>query len=248
MASDVAHAAALIGAEWSAFIDLLDDDRTSWDGPTRLAGWRVEDLARHAHWGVTLETEGLVLATSGEAGRAAGRHIEGPREDVVAALRSARSAFVEALAAAPDDPTRPVPMPYGDVPLALALEIFVMEAALHRSDLTQAVTGEVVLLADAAPACAAVLRTYWAAWAMSATTPPEAGTAIRLQGETVRVEVEFDGAAWGPPVGKPSVVVSGADAAVLLYAYGRVSLDDAGLTVTGDRELAGRLKELVPGP
>jgi hypothetical protein len=35
---------------------------------------------------------------------------------------------------------------------------------------------------------------------------------------------------------------------VLLFAYGRLPLDGAGLTVTGDRDLAVRFKEFVPGP
>jgi hypothetical protein len=39
-----------------------------------------------------------------------------------------------------------------------------------------------------------------------------------------------------------------ADDAVLLYAYGRLPFDRAGLTVTGDREIAVRFKEFVPGP
>jgi hypothetical protein len=43
-------------------------------------------------------------------------------------------------------------------------------------------------------------------------------------------------------------VIGGSDDAVLLYAYGRLPFEEAGLTVTGNRDLAVRLKELVPGP
>lgn len=43
-------------------------------------------------------------------------------------------------------------------------------------------------------------------------------------------------------------MIEGADDAVLLYAYGRLGFDEADLTVTGDRDLAVRLKELLPGP
>ncbi len=71
---------------------------------------------------------------------------------------------------------------------------------------------------------------------------------IRLLGPTVRMEATFDGTAWGPVAGDPGVVVQGSDDDVLLYAYGRLPFDPARLTVTGDRDLAVRFKEFVPGP
>jgi hypothetical protein len=64
----------------------------------------------------------------------------------------------------------------------------------------------------------------------------------------VRIEATIDGTAWGPAAGEPSVVVEGADDAVLLYAYGRLPFRKADLTVTGDGEVAVRFKEFVPGP
>ena len=58
----------------------------------------------------------------------------------------------------------------------------------------------------------------------------------------------FNGAAWGPAAGEPSVVAKGTDDAVLLYSYGRLPFGKAGLAVTGDREVAARFKEFGPGP
>ena len=71
---------------------------------------------------------------------------------------------------------------------------------------------------------------------------------VRLAGPTVYIVQSFDRTTWGPGSGERSVVVEGSDDAVLLHADGRLPFEQAGLTVTGDRDLAVRLKELVPGP
>ncbi len=143
-------------------------------------------------------------------------------------------------------------MPYGEVPMALALRIFVMEAAVHTSDLADAVpvggrSGD-SLPAGARRSCAAVFQAFWPVLAAAATVLPAAGTTVSLVGPTVRLEGTFDGAAWGPVAGEPSVVVEGEDDGVLLLAYGRTPFEKADLTVTGDRELAARFKDFVPGP
>jgi len=140
-------------------------------------------------------------------------------------------------------------MPYGDVPLGLALQVFVMEAALHRSDLAHAVDADDRLAVGAHAAAATVLQAFCPALAVDAgSRPPPAGTGFLLQGTTVRVEAEFDGAAWAAPTGPHAVVISGDDDAVLLAGYGRVPVEAAQLSVYGDAALARRLKEYVPGP
>ncbi|PFG40601.1 uncharacterized protein (TIGR03083 family) [Georgenia soli] len=257
-------AARLIGREWAAFLELLGG--SSWDSPTRLAGWTVEDLARHVHWGMTLEADALEIAAGSDDGhvdghggavhggtsvgerRAAGVDLEGPRDQIVPALRRARARLLAALAAVPTEPGTVLPMPYGDVPLELGLQVFVMEAAVHRSDLAHAVGADGLLAPDAHAAAATVLQAFWPALAAAAVATPPPGTAFLLRGTTVRVEVEYDGAGWGPPSGPPAVVVSGDDDAVLLAGYGRVPMDAAPVRVEGDRALARRLKEFVPGP
>jgi hypothetical protein len=155
-------------------------------------------------------------------------------------------------AVAPEPVTGGVPMPYGELPTALALSVFVMEAAMHGSDLADAVPtpgreGD-ALPPEARPSCAAVFQAFWPVLAAAASSRPAPGTTIRRTGATVRLESSFDGTAWGPGSGEPSVVVEGGDDAVLLYAYGRLPFEKADLTVTGDGDLAVRFKELVPGP
>ncbi|MCK6210043.1 maleylpyruvate isomerase family mycothiol-dependent enzyme [Georgenia sp. EYE_87] len=263
-------ATSLIGRDWASFLDLLDG--AGWETPTRLEGWSVEDLARHVHWGMTLEADALELLAArsvggaaaaagavGQAGEAAGpageasrvargEPLEAPREQIVPALRSARARLLRALAAAPSDPAAPVPMPYGDMPLAFALQIFVMEAAVHRSDLAHAVGVDDRLGPGTHAAAASVLQAFWPVLAADATAVPPAGTGFLLRGASVSIEAEYDGAAWAAPTGPHAVVISGDDDAVLLAGYGRLPVEAARVRIAGDVALARRLKEYVPGP
>ncbi len=247
-----ATATALVRSEWGWSVDALGSAPPDvWDRPTRLAGWTVEDLARHVHWGTTLEADGLALAAAGADGPASGTELRGPRAEIVPALRRAVDALTTRLAAVPDPPTGTVPMPYGPLPLAFALEVFVMEAAMHTADLAAALAPDGAprpLPREAYGACATVLETFWPVLAAAAPETPPAGTTVRLAGSTVRVQATFDGTAWTPSDGEPTVVVEGEDEAVLLYAYGRAPFDPARLTVVGDRDLAVRLKRFLPGP
>ena len=245
-----AAAAALVRSEWGWFVDALAAPDV-WDRPTRLAGWTVEDLARHVHWGTTLEADGLALAADGAEGPASGTELRGPREEIVPALRRAVDDLTTRLAAVPDPPAGTVPMPYGPLPLAFALEVFVMEAAMHTADLAAAVAPDGAhrpLPAEATGASASVLQAFWPVLAAAAPEHPPAGTTVRLAGRTVRVQATFDGTSWTPSDGEPTVVVGGEDEAVLLYAYGRAPFDPARLTVDGDRDVALRLKRFLPGP
>ena len=256
---DPAAVTALVGAQWDGFVDLLaaaGPDR--WATPTRLTGWTALDLARHAHWGTTFETDGLTRAARGGEGAATGTEFTGAPDELVAALRAAVADLVAALTALEDaDPALPVPMPYGTIPLALARQIFLMEVALHRSDLADALgpvlgdaagpTADPALPRPALGACGAVLQVFWPAFGANGTPPPP-GTGFRLAGRDVVVESAYDGTAWGPLTGEPTVVLAGDDEELVLVAYGRRPLAASALTVTGDAALAHRIKEHVPGP
>jgi hypothetical protein len=168
----------------------------------------------------------------------------------VPALQNAFAVLGRCLEQVPEPVSGAAPMPYGELPMALALQVFVMEAAVHGSDLADAVPTQdgAALPPEARHSCAAVFLAFWPVLAAAASATPAAGTTVRLVGPTVRMEAGFDGTAWGPAAGEPSVVIQGSDDDVLLFAYGRLPFEGADLTVTGDRELAVRFKELVPGP
>lgn len=268
-----------VGRDWAAFIDLLDAAGPGvWSVPTRLEGWDVAGLARHAHWGMTLEAEALELAAANAANaaaptanaavaanaadsagtpavdhrdpdrRARGIQHDGPVETLVPALRAARARLLAALAAAPSDPGAIAPMPYGDLPMTLALHIFVMEAAMHRSDLAHALGDDDRLHPGTHAAAAGVLQILWGTLAAAALTAPPAGTGFELRGEAVVVAAEYTPDGWAEPTRAPAVVIGGDDDAVLLAAYGRLPLTSPRLRLQGDRELALRFKEFLPGP
>lgn len=285
----------VVAREWGAVVGMLRlADDAAWRARTRLAGWTLSDLVRHTHWGTTLEADGLRLLGTDGAERAAGWVPDVPDTDLPDALAGAAdglvarlgalAAWLDGLAPAPappvPDPQVPappdpragvVPMPYGDVPLALALDVFTMEAAVHRSDIAHALGRPegATIAPDAVPACVTFLGTYLGYFGAAAQARPPDGTLLRLRGESFVLDARFASGAWsaatraaaagtdghdgvpaivGDGTTAPTTTLTGTDSAVLLVAYGRLPLDAAPLAVGGDPEHAARLKEYLPGP
>jgi uncharacterized protein (TIGR03083 family) len=268
----VAEARRLALAAWDVFGERTDalDAAALAATPTRLAGWSVEDLVRHTAWGMSMEAEALRLAVVAEplrhGARAAGRPTDALTGDALHLAwhrsRAELAAGLDSVAAAVGRGLSPVlPMPYGDVPLPVALDTFVMEAAVHTDDLLAALErpGRPVPPLDpgVVGATARFLQHFWAVLA-SGGAPVPARTTVRLVGDTVTVGGTYDGAAWralgADGGGDPSdgdgasVTLRGDDSTVLRVALGRVPVEAAGLQVTGDARLARALKEHVPGP
>lgn len=248
-----------IAHEWTAVTAALDDaDDAVWDVPTRLTDWSVVDLARHVHWGITLEADGLALVGTDGSVRARGRRHTGPPAELPGAIRAAAASLDARIRALPDDTAAVVPMPYGDVPLGVALDVFVMEAAVHRSDLAHALAAAghpssrlagpaEELTPRTVASTAAFLQGWWDVLATGAPRPP-AGTSVRLEGASITVAARFDDGVWAPFAGPATTTVRGDDSAVLLFALGRIPLHGDRLTVQGEPEHALRLKTYLPGP
>nr|WP_297428223.1 maleylpyruvate isomerase N-terminal domain-containing protein [uncultured Actinotalea sp.] len=277
----VAEARRLALAAWDVFAERTDalDAAALAATPTRLAGWTVQDLTRHTAWGMSMEAEALRLAVVAEplrhGARAAGRPTDALTGEALHLAwhrsRAELAAGFDTVAAAVGRGLAPVlPMPYGDVPLTVALDTFVMEAAVHTDDLLAALAGRGAAAPPLDPAVVAptarFLQHFWSVLG-SAGTPVPAGTTVRLVGDTVAVGGTFDGTAWraldaddggGPSDGGAdgsadggggaSVTLRGDDSTVLRVALGRVPVASAGLQLTGDAGLARALKEHVPGP
>lgn len=257
----VAEAQRLAMAAWRTFGERVDDGPGA--RPTRLAGWSVEDLVRHTAWGMSMEAEALRLAAVAaplrHGARAAGRPTDGltgealhlawhrSRAELAAGFDTVAAAVSRGAASA-------LPMPYGDVPLPVALDTFVMEATVHTDDLLAALGGPDRPLPPLDPRvvapCARFLQHFWPVLA-SLGTPVPAGTSILLLGDTVRLGGTYDGSTWLPPDARPgqvAVTLRGDDSTVLRVALGRTPVATSGLHVTGDAALAHALKEHVPGP
>lgn len=242
--------------EWDRFLALATssaagDDGGSWRRPTRLAGWTVADLAVHAVWGVSMEADALRRARTGDAGAAEGRMLQASTEPnvVLDALHEAERSLLDELALVSDaDGERPVPMPYGIVPLAGVLPIFVMEAGVHANDLAAAVGADEELAPDVRAATAPVLRIFLPALAAAASERPREGTTVSLDGPTVSLRFRFADGRWTADDDAPatSAVTADDDSTILLYALGRIEPDDRRLNAT-DRTVLEAFKRWCPG-
>ncbi len=246
---------AAVAREWGRFRELLDADGENWSTPTRLAGWLVGDLVRHAVWGVSMEADALRRRRTGSGGRADGRTVgEGvDPEAVLGELDAARGELGGELDRLTDeDLPSTAPLPYGDVPVAVFSQILVMEAGVHGSDLAAAVGEPDDLPPDVVQATTLCLRLFLPVIAASAAEHPVPGTTIGLRGETVELGFRYDTGGWEAlPASKASeadATVTGDDSTVLLLALGRVPDTDTRLSISGDEGIARRLKLWLPGP
>ena len=170
---------SILQREWEWVTRLLaglgDED---WNQPTRCAGWTILDLGRHVVWGVSMEADALRRARTGERDPADGTTMadDSRPQEVLEALDTAVADLdAEARELGPDAGTRTCPMPYGDVPLSVALDVFVYEAGIHASDFAHALGEERPLADDVVPATAFVTTQFLPVFASGGTTSPLPG-------------------------------------------------------------------------
>ena len=219
----------------------LDDD--AWARPTRCHGWTIADLAAHLVWGQRLEAQGVEAIATGRT-----EALDVPPVSVpeARALPMQLAAAHEELwtvleARTVDDLSKPAAMPYGPVPLGLFLQVVAMEVGVHHSDLRAALGLPDDLGADVARATAAFLAAFLPALAASGGRPAEPVRYV-LRGRSFELE-------WSSGEGAArTVTLSGDDSDLCLFVLGRRTLEEVELTVEGDRALAARFKEFVPGP
>jgi uncharacterized protein (TIGR03083 family) len=243
----------ILAREWGSVVDLLGTVDDAWQRPTRLSGWSVADLARHVVWGVSMEADALHRGRAG-VGEVAQGHLlaDGTgRDEVVQALINATTGlYAEVAALAPEHAALICPMPHGETPVSLALDIFVFEAGIHASDFAHAAGRHRPLAEDLVPAVATVLDLFLPAFATSSTVAAPPTSSFSLRGDTVRLDGVWTdaGLQMGPVDQAPTWTVTGDDSSVLLFAVGRLDVDEPRLAVTGSAELARDFKEHVPGP
>jgi len=241
------------GREIAADLDRLEGaSEEDWDRPTRLSAWSVRDLAGHIAYGQELEAEAMRRARQGIP-EAADAPTPGPDQDsILAAIRRNH----EQLLAEMDQHTPEslgsaiCPMYYGPIPGPLAVNVWAFEAGIHANDLAAALGKDLPLAPDVVQATAAVLGASLPLLATAATTRPASPLAFVLAGDTIRLDVRYDGATWrpGPGPAEETIRIAGDDTAVLLFALGRIALDHLGLAVSGSEEEARRFKDYAPGP
>jgi uncharacterized protein (TIGR03083 family) len=242
-----------IDRNWGRLIAILAGSTAEeWALPTRCPAWHVGSLVRHSVWGVTMETDALRRGRHGFSGRATGRLSGSDVPDVLLAeLRSAVDGLTAEVAAIPaGTEDRTLPLPYGDVPATLALQLFVMEAGAHTDDLTSALGYDQPLDADVVEATASALGAVLPAMAAAAEAHPPAGTVVAVTGPSVDLRFALDGGHWvtAGPAEPTGAVVADDDTTALRFVLGRVRPDAPGLTTRGDRRVAAEFKRWFPGP
>jgi uncharacterized protein (TIGR03083 family) len=250
--SDPVAARDLIRDDWRLFLDRLERRGPEvWPRRTRLGDWTVSDLVAHACWGTSMEADALRRARTGPRERAEGRTpgAGAGRHRLLADLHRARNQLVAELSTlAARDHGHDLPLPYGDMALRLGLSIFVMEAGVHGSDLAHALGEDDTLSPAVCAATAEVLAAFAPVFAEGAgsTLPPGAVIVLRADSGELRVGQRPDGTWTSAADGPATTEITGPDSDLWLFALGRRPLDV--LTVTGDADLAGTFKHLVPGP
>jgi uncharacterized protein (TIGR03083 family) len=223
-----------------------------WESPTRLPAWSVRNLARHIAYGQQLEAEAMRRAREGIP-EAADVPTPGPDQGstLAAIRRNHEQLLAEMDRHTPESLGSAIcPMYYGPVPGPLAVNVWAFEAGIHANDLAAALGEDLPLASDVVQATATVLGASLPLLAMAATDRPASPVAFLLAGDTVRLDLRYDGATWqpGPCPAEETVRISGDDTAVLLFALGRIVLDHPGLAVSGSQGEARRFKDYAPGP
>lgn len=232
-------------------VETLGEEQLS--RPTGLAEWQVRDLVAHVAWVQAMEADAIRRAIAGQQSLAGADEV--PADAGLAALldgvRRGREAIVSALHDAPElEPTTPVVIPAGTLPLTGALTLYAVEAGLHARDLAQALGRPDALTTDEVAACAALLRPLLGLAAGTGASPPP-GASVALVGETFTERWAARGTLWAPEgeaAGDPATTISGSDEAVVLFAYGRIDHTDDRLRIAGEESVAARFKEFFPGP
>jgi len=203
----------------------------------------------HTCWGTSFEADGLRRARTESGGVAEGVEVgaDGTGDVLRTRLVVNARALVEEIDSfleAPHD--RGVPMPYGDLPVALALEVFAMEAGMHTSDLAAALGEDDRLEPDVCRAALAFLHAFGPAMADQGGARLESGTSVGLRCSQASVRFFHGGGGWRTDHLGATTTITGDDTDVVLFAFGRRPFE--AVTVEGDPALAARFKALVPGP
>jgi uncharacterized protein (TIGR03083 family) len=245
-ADEVRHA---VSREWDRFVSLLRSLRdTDWEHPTQLDGWSVRDLVAHTVWGVSMEADALRRWRSGEPGVADGHEPDpgaDPSKLVAEQVASCDDLVAQLAQLEAGDPTRPVPMPYGELPLELVLQIFTMEAGVHAHDLAIARGTDHSLDNDIVRATVVVLGSFLPVLAAASGETPPDGTSVALRSEMVDLRLRFEDGGWF--IGPQSVstdVISADDSTLVLFALGRAPAE----ALSGSRTARLKFKAWFPGP
>lgn len=256
---DLASATGAAERDFGAIIDQLDglsDDY--WNAPVRCVRWRVSDLAAHVAGASRGQAEGLRRAVAGRTDLAV-LDIPAEREPraLLAALKDGRDRLLAALGGlTPQALEGVVPLPFGLLPAAVALQVVALEYGFHRNDLDWALGREVPLDDDMSGTLLAIMPGLlpMLAGGSPVCAPgivPERPVSFRFLAPGGRLLATHIENAWSisPDAGSDPVSceVRGDDSSVALFVMGRIGAGHPGIVVTDD-PVARTFKQYFPGP
>jgi uncharacterized protein (TIGR03083 family) len=214
-----------------------------WLAQTPCAEWTVADLAAHLAAGQAFKADALQRMKSGVTDVGPVPTVSDDRSTLLNQLRENNArleAELEGLSA--HDLDKPVPLPFGAFPLEAVLQIFVMEAGVHAQDVQMAMTGRGILPPDVIDATAAILPAVF-----DPGEQPTGPVSYRLLAPSHVFHFTWRDGQWVDEASDDACCIEGDDNTLLLFALGRIPVDDPGLYVT-DLEVARRFKAYFPGP
>jgi uncharacterized protein (TIGR03083 family) len=256
---DLTTAAQATERDLAAIIDRLDGlADADWKVPVRCQGWQVTDLAAHLAGASRGQAEGLRRGAAGitEPARLAPPPDRDPRS-LLFALKDGQDRLLTALRELPQ-PARDgtVPLPFGLLPAAVALQIVPLEYGFHRNDLDWALGDPVDLSQDISETLLGIAPGLLAMLAAGSPvhrpgTKPAEPISFLLLTRTVRLLASYDGDAWAVTAADGHATatceISGGDSPVALFVMGRISAEHPSITVS-NLTAARAFKQYFPGP
>lgn len=205
-----------------AFADLLESlDPAQRRSPTPCAGWTIDDLADHV---------AVVSFRDAESYHRARAQITTPpgeltlaNPDLSAAIRLAIAHLQAAFDQAPSQwPV--IPTPFGDFPVAAALNSLILEFGVHLDDLKVA-TGE--RHSTFSPATIEAILGFGELFLLRQAQPLESGpVTLRLNASSKSMAITWTGKNWAQGPGADEHRIDGSDDAIARLMLRRGEADD----------------------
>lgn len=253
---DFTTAPEATGRELDSLRNLLAGlDEPAWSRPVRCAGWTVTDLVAHIVGAARGQADGLAATALGREQLAV---LDPPKSRDPLNLRDlldrAAKTLLDALSAlTPDLAEATVPLPFGPVPVVLALQIVPLEYGFHRNDLLDALGTPQPLPADIAASLIDILPGLLPVLAAGSAVgrpgdKPERPIAFELSCPCGQVTMAYDGTQWTPSDQLGSDCrIDGSDSDLALFAMGRIPVTSNDLNISNP-SLAVNFKNFFPGP
>ena len=220
--------------------------RADWGASTPCTGWSVLDLADHLGTFAWQQAEAFDRARVGITVAPSHAEVHGDALEVLDVVADKLRVLLPAVGALAPDTL--VALPAGTFPAQIAASILVFEYGIHRYDLERSLglSGGLDVDPVVAETVMALLPLgMLARQAHPAVTP----VAYRLVGESASAGLGWTGEGWSPEADAlaGACTVTGSDAAVVLFALGRIPVTHPALTVDDPSGIADQFERHFHG-